>query len=138
MRGELRHRKITSNTSRIWHSISTQRVGIASVGTTKPQCPASKAQAPNDSVCSPWTKALAAGNATHITSNRKLSPMATTTTYDLKFVGSPATNAARLKALAHGGPLVVALDHRLTAMMPDAFDDAPGGGKTVLPAWHCS
>ena len=57
--------------------------------------------------------------------------MATTTTYDLKFVGNPATNAARLKALAHGGPLVVALDHRLTAMMPDAFGDAPGGGKTV-------
>ena len=76
-------------------------------------------------------KTLVADNATHITSNRKLSPMATTTTYDLKFVGNPATNAARLKALAHGGPLVVALDHRLTAMMPDAFDDAPGGGKTV-------
>ena len=60
--------------------------------------------------------------------------MATTTTYDLMFVGNPATNAARLKTLAHGGPLVVALDHRLTAMLPDAFHDATGGGKTVYMA----
>ena len=50
------------------------------------------------------------------------------------FAGNPSTNAAKLKALAHGGPLVVATDHRLHAMMPDAFNDAANAGKTVLMA----
>ena len=62
------------------------------------------------------------------------SQMATNTLYDLKFAGNPTNNAERLKTLAHGGPLVVAMDHRLTAMMPGAFDDAPEGGKTVCMA----
>ena len=50
---------------------------------------------------------------------------------EFKFVGNPTTNAAKLKTLAHGGPLVVAQDHWLAAMMPEAFEDATGGGKVV-------
>ena len=53
---------------------------------------------------------------------------------DFKFTGNPMTDAAKLESLAHGGPLVVATDHRLSAMMPDAFVDASGGGKTVCMA----
>ena len=53
---------------------------------------------------------------------------------NFSFAGNPSTNAAKLKALAHGGPLVVAIDHRLHAMMPEAFNDAANAGKTVLMA----
>ena len=49
---------------------------------------------------------------------------------DFKFAGNPTTNAARLKAMAYGGPLVIAHDHWLSAMMPDALADAAEGGKT--------
>ena len=45
--------------------------------------------------------------------------MATNTLYDLKFAGNPTTNAARLKTLAHGGPLVVAMDHALASFSYD-------------------
>ena len=53
---------------------------------------------------------------------------------DFKLAGNPTTNAARLKAMAHGGPLVIAHDHWLSAMMPDALADAAEGGKTVCMA----
>ena len=53
---------------------------------------------------------------------------------DFRLAGNPATNTARLKAMAHGGPLVIAHDHWLSAMMPDAFTDASEGGKTVCMA----
>ena len=60
--------------------------------------------------------------------------MSINTLTSFSFAGNPSTNAAKLKALAHGGPLVVATDHRLHAMMPDAFNDAASAGKTVLMA----
>ena len=53
---------------------------------------------------------------------------------DFKLAGNPTTNAARLKAMAHGGSLVIAHDHWLSAMMPDAFNDASEGGETVCMA----
>ena len=53
---------------------------------------------------------------------------------DFKLAGNPTTNAARLKAMAHGGPLVIAHDHWLSAMMPDALADAAEGGKKVYMA----
>ena len=56
--------------------------------------------------------------------------MTSATLTDFKFIGNPTTNANRLKTLTNGGPLVVATDHRLPAMLPDAFADAAGGGKT--------
>ena len=60
--------------------------------------------------------------------------MISNTLTDFKFTGNPSTNAAKLASLAHGGPLVVANDHRLSAMLPDAFADAAGGAKTVCMA----
>ena len=60
--------------------------------------------------------------------------MSINTLTSFSFAGNPSTNAAKFKALAHGGPLVVATDHRLHAMMPDAFNDAANAGKTVLMA----
>ena len=60
--------------------------------------------------------------------------MTTPALTDFKFTGNPTTNAAKLKALANGGPLVVAHDHWLPAMMPNAFADAAGGGKVVCMA----
>jgi hypothetical protein len=39
--------------------------------------------------------------------------MTSATLTDFKFIGNPSSNANRLKTLTHGGPLVVATDHRL-------------------------
>ena len=50
--------------------------------------------------------------------------MATNAFTDFKLAGNPATHTARLKAMARGGQLVIAHDHWLSAMMPDAFPDA--------------
>ena len=36
----------------------------------------------------------------------------TAKTTDFTFVGNPSSIAAKLKSLAHGGPLVIATDHR--------------------------
>ena len=45
-----------------------------------------------------------------------------TTRYDMTLVGRPTTAAATAKALADGGPLLIAQDHVLAKMLPDALD----------------
>jgi hypothetical protein len=43
--------------------------------------------------------------------------------FEFKYIGNPTSNAARIKAMAGDGPLLVAKDHALPLMMPKAFDD---------------
>ena len=45
-----------------------------------------------------------------------------TTRYDMQLVGKPSTTSATAKAFAAGGPLMVAQDHVLAVMLPDALD----------------
>ena len=40
----------------------------------------------------------------------------------MQLVGKPSTTSATAKAFAGAGPLVVAQDHVLAAMLPDALD----------------
>ena len=42
----------------------------------------------------------------------------------MSFVGNPTSNAAKAKALAKGGPLLIATDHVLAVMLPEALDRA--------------
>ena len=44
------------------------------------------------------------------------------TRYAVKFVGDPAGDAARSKSLAGLGPLLIAKDHIMARILPDAFD----------------
>ena len=44
----------------------------------------------------------------------------TATRYEMTLVGKPTTTSAKAKALAAGGPLLVAPDHVLAVMLPDA------------------
>ena len=51
-------------------------------------------------------------------------PSITDTKYAFKYVGSPTTDAAKVKTLSGRGPLLVAQDHLLVRFMPEAFDGA--------------
>ena len=42
--------------------------------------------------------------------------------YDFKYVGNPTTAPAMAKTLVNNGPLLVAKDHLLAAMLPEALD----------------
>ena len=95
---------------------------------------ASKAQAPKNSVSSPLKKSVAVDTKQPATHAPNRTQMSNNTLTDFRFTGNPGTNSAKLKTLAHGGPLVVAHDHWLPAMMPNAFADAAGGGKVVYMA----
>ena len=46
----------------------------------------------------------------------------TIATYAVQYIGNPATDAARLATLTHAGPLLLATEHLLVGMAPDAFD----------------
>jgi hypothetical protein len=50
-------------------------------------------------------------------------PGINTNQYEFKLIGNPTANAARIKAMAGDGPLLVAKDHALPLMLPKAFDD---------------
>ena len=58
----------------------------------------------------------------------------TPTRYEMTLVGKPTTNNAKAKALAAGGPLVVAHDHVLAAMLPDALDRTTHAPHVVVRA----
>ena len=47
---------------------------------------------------------------------------ATSTAYAFRIHGNPATPAAKAKALAGTGQLLIAKDHKLAAFLPDALD----------------
>ena len=42
--------------------------------------------------------------------------------FAFKYVGNPTGAAAKMKALAYNGPLLIAADHALAALLPDALD----------------
>ena len=46
--------------------------------------------------------------------------------YAFTIEGGPTTVAAKCKALAHAGPLVIAKDHVLAVWLPEAFDEKSG------------
>ena len=54
--------------------------------------------------------------------------MAASTVYAFKYVGNVTSEAAIVKSLKGGGPMVVANDHLLVTMLPDAFEDAATAG----------
>ena len=43
--------------------------------------------------------------------------------YTFSYVGAPATDAAKLKSLKLAGPLLLAKQHKVIELLPDAFDD---------------
>ena len=43
--------------------------------------------------------------------------------YAFSYVGAPATDAAKLKSLKLAGPLLLAKQHKVIELLPDAFDD---------------
>ena len=47
---------------------------------------------------------------------------AVSTAYAFRIPGNPATNAAKAKALAGAGQLLIAKDHKLAALLADALD----------------
>ena len=47
---------------------------------------------------------------------------AVSTAYAFRIHGDPTTPAAKAKALAGGGQLLIAKDHKLAALLPDALD----------------
>jgi hypothetical protein len=55
-----------------------------------------------------------------------------TTRYEMTLVGKPTTHAATAKALANGGPLLIAPDHVLATMLPDALDRVSHAPQVVI------
>ena len=55
------------------------------------------------------------------------------TKFDLSYNGNPRSDAAILKSLAHGGPLVVHAEHVAASMLPDVLKGAPTEGTKHLP-----
>ena len=53
--------------------------------------------------------------------------------YAFHYIGRPASESAQLKTLGFDGPLVVASDHKMAVMLPDALDDAPTAGEKIVP-----
>ena len=52
--------------------------------------------------------------------------------HEVKYSGSPTTAAARSAALARDGPLVLAKEHLLAAIMPNALErDATSGAVSI-------
>ena len=52
--------------------------------------------------------------------------------HEVKYVGSPTTAAARSAALAKDGPLMLAPEHILAAILPEALErDASSGAVTI-------
>ena len=56
----------------------------------------------------------------------------TATRYEMTLVGKPTTSNAKAKALAAGGPLLVAPDHVLAVMLPDALDRTTHAPQVVV------
>ena len=54
------------------------------------------------------------------------------TRYTMQFVGNPTTAAAKCKAMAKGGPLLIAPDQVLSAMLPDALDRTTHAPNVVI------
>ena len=50
----------------------------------------------------------------------------------MQFVGNPTTPAAKCKAMAKGGPLLIAPDHVLSVMLPDALDRTTHAPHVVI------
>ena len=56
----------------------------------------------------------------------------TASKYAIKHVGNPTTDAARLKSLDFDGPLVVASDHMLAVLLPEALESAASAGDKTI------
>ena len=61
----------------------------------------------------------------------ELAMAATNTLYDFHYVANVTSEAAIFRSLVGEGPLVVAADHLLAILLPDALEDAAAGGKEV-------
>ena len=49
--------------------------------------------------------------------------------YAFSYVGAPATDGAKLKSLKLAGPLLLAKQHKVIELLPDAFDDTAHAPK---------
>ena len=57
---------------------------------------------------------------------------ATNALYAFDYVGAPAGDVAICRTLTYAGPLVIAKDHMLAVMAPDAFANAAVANKVIV------
>ena len=57
---------------------------------------------------------------------------ATNALYAFDYVGAPAGDVAICRTLTFAGPLVIAKDHMLAVMAPDAFANAAVANKVIV------